>query len=169
MKKGAVVGCLVMGMLFSGALHGWAQSGSNNQDYQYVLIDAVKQKNFGQLGEAVRLYNMVIKDKPDCDVAYFEVGSIYLMTNQLELAQKHLAKAYELDPDNQWYTIAYINALGANEAFDKVVSILKEKIKSDPENVEWDYQLASAYFAMGKWAKSIKILEKIEKEKGFSE
>jgi len=169
MKKGAVVGCLVMGMLFSGAFHGWAQSGDNNQDYQYVLIEAVKQKNLGQLGEAVKLYNMVIKEKPDCDVAYFEVGSIYLMTNQLDLAQKNLAQAYALDPDNQWYTIAYINALGANEAFDEVVSILKERVKSDPENVEWDYQLASAYFAMGKWAKSIKTLEKIEKEKGFSE
>jgi tetratricopeptide (TPR) repeat protein len=156
-------------MLFSGSLRGWSQSGTNNQDYQYVLIEAVKQKNLGQLAEAVKLYNMVIKDKPDCDVAYFEVGSIYLMTNQLELAQKNLAKAYELDPENQWYTLAYANALGANEAFDELIELLKEKQRADPENVEWDYQLASGYFAMGKWAKSIRTLEKIEKEKGFSE
>lgn len=169
MKKGAVVGCLVMGMLFSGTFSGWAQSGANNQDYQYVLIEAVKQKNLGQLAEAVKLYNMVIKDQPDCDVAYFEVGSIYLMTNQLELARQNLEQAYALDPDNQWYTLAYINALGANEAYDEMVSILKKRIKNDPEDVEWDYQLASAYFAMGKWGKSIKTLEKIEKERGFSE
>ena len=168
MRKGTLVGFLVLGMLFSGNLI-LGQSGSNNQDYQYVLIDAVKKKNFGQLGEAVKLYNMVIKDKPDCDVAYFEVGSIYLMTNQLELAQLNLSKAYALDPDNEWYTLAYVNALGANEAFDEVIDILKEKQKSDQGNVEWDYQLASAYFAMGKWGKSIKTLEKIEKEKGFSE
>lgn len=169
MKKGRLVGYLVLGMLFLGNQTGWSQSGSNNQDYQYVLIEAVKQKNFGQLEEAVKLYSMVIKDKPDCDVAYFEAGSIYLMTNQLELAQKNLAKAYALDPDNQWYTLAYVNALGANKAFDEVIAILKGKQKADPENVEWDYQLASAYFAMGKWGKSIKTLEKIEKEKGFSE
>ena len=169
MRRGTVIGGLVLGMLFSGIMTGWSQSGSKNQDYQYVLIEAVKQKNFGQLAEAVKLYNMVIKEKPDCDVAYFEVGSIYLMTNQLELARKNLSKAYALDPDNQWYTIAYINALGATEAFDEVVEILREKVKNDPENVEWDYQLASAYFAMGKWGKSIKTLKKIEKEKGFSE
>ncbi|TFH23800.1 MAG: tetratricopeptide repeat protein, partial [Bacteroidia bacterium] len=59
--------------------------------------------------------------------------------------------------------------LGATESFDEAVEILKEKVKNDPENVEWDYQLASAYFAMGKWGKSIKTLEKIEKERGFSE
>jgi len=167
MKKGSVGGFLVLGMLFLGILSGWSQN--NSQDYQYVLIEAVKQKNLGQLAEAVRLYNMVIKDKPDCSVAYFEAGSIYLMTNKLTLARINLAKAYELEPDNQWYALAYINALGASEAFDEAVSILKEKRKSDPGNVEWDYQLASAYFAMGKWSKSIRTLEKKEKERGFSE
>ncbi len=169
MKKGAVIGLLVLGMLFSGTLVGWSQKGEKNQDYQYALIEAVKQKNLGHMAEALKLYNLVIKEKPDCDVAYFEAGTIYLMTNQVELARKNLAKAYIIDPDNQWYTIAYINALGAQEAFDKVVEILKEKMKNDPGNVEWEYQLASAYFAMGKSGKSIRTLEKIEKEKGFSE
>ncbi len=169
MKKGTVVGCLVLGMLFSGNPAGWSQVKPNSQDYQHALIEAVKQKNFGQLAEAVRLYNKIIKEKPDCDVAYFEAGSIYLMTNQLDLARRSLSMAYSLDPDNQWYTLAYINALGASEAFDDAVDILKEKRKKDHENVEWDYQLASIYFAMGKWSKSIKTLEKIEKERGFSE
>jgi tetratricopeptide (TPR) repeat protein len=167
MKKGSVVGLLVLGMLFSGILS--VRSQNTSQDYQYVLIEAVRYKNLGQLAEAVRLYNMVIKDKPDCSVAYFEVGSIYLMTNKLTLARINLAKAYELEPDNQWYTLAYINALGASEEFNEAIGILKEKRKSDPGNVEWDYQLASAYFAMGKGSKSIRTLEKIEKERGFSE
>ena len=100
MRKRTVVRCLVLGMLFSAMLNGWGQEGSKNKDYQYVLIEAVKQKNLGQLAEAVKLYQMVIKDKPDCAVAYFEAGSIYLMTNQLELALKNLSQAYELDPDN---------------------------------------------------------------------
>ena len=169
MRKRTVMKCLVLGMLFSATLTLWGQEGSKNQDYQYVLIEAVKQKNLGQLAEAVKLYQMVIEDKPDCAVAYFEAGSIYLLTNQLELALKNLTRAYELDPDNEWYSMAYINALGANEAFDEMVDLLKEKRKLDPENVEWEYQLASAYFAMGKWAKSIRTLDKIEKEKGFSE
>jgi len=160
---------LVLGMLVSATLSGWGQEGSNNKDYQYVLIEAVKQKNLGQLAEAVKLYQMVIKDKPDCAVAYFEAGSIYLMTNQLELALKNLSKAYELDSNNPWYSAAYINALGANESFDEMVDLLKQKRKLDPENVEWEYQLASAYFAMGKWAKSIRTLDRIEKERGFSE
>ena len=63
MKKRAIIGGLVLGMLFSGILKGWCQSGSENQDYQYVLIEAVKYKNLGQLAEAAKRYNMVIKEK----------------------------------------------------------------------------------------------------------
>jgi len=49
------------------------------------------------------------------------------------------------------------------------VVILKEKIKSDPEKTEWEFKLALSYFNMGKSGKAIRTLEKIEKEKGFSE
>ncbi|TFH22914.1 MAG: tetratricopeptide repeat protein, partial [Bacteroidia bacterium] len=129
MKKGTVIGGLVLGMLFSGILTGWCQSGAKNQDYQYVLIEAVKQKNFGQLAEAVKLYTMVIKEKPDCDVAYFEIGSIYLMTNQLELARNNLAKAYELDPVSPIVNsvLAVRHAMrGEDEAAMRHVAIARE-------------------------------------------
>ena len=168
MKREALIG-LVMGVflfLFA-AVQG--QEEEDNRDYQYVLIEAVKQKNLGNLPEAVKLYNLVIKDKPDCAVAYYESGSIYLVTNQYQLARRYLARAFELDPGNEWFTIAFLNALGALEEYEEAAEILKEKIKSDPEEPEWEFKLAVTYFTMGKPAKARKILDKIEKEKGFSE
>lgn len=145
------------------------QEAQANTDYQYALIEAVKQKNLGNLPEALKLYGLVIKEKPDCAVAYYEAGSIYLVTNQLELAQQNLVKAYELDPYNEWYTIAYLNALGGLEKFDEAEAIIKRKVKEEPEKTEWVYKLALTYFNMGKSGKAVRILEKIEKEKGFSE
>ena len=55
MKRGTVVGFLVLGILFSGMPAGWGQNNSGSQDYQYVLIDALKYKNLGQLAEAVMI------------------------------------------------------------------------------------------------------------------
>ena len=159
----------VLSLMFFFASVSKGQEQSNNRDYQYVLIEAVKQKNLGNLPEAIKLYGLVIKDKPDCAVAYFEAGSIYLATKQLELARKNLAMAYTLDPGNEWYSIAYMNSLGALEEHEEVVEILKEKIKDDPEKIEWEFELALSYFNMGKSRKAIRTLEKIEKEKGFSE
>jgi tetratricopeptide (TPR) repeat protein len=120
MKNLVIIG-LVVGLILSGIAESRGQVQQGSSDYQYVLIEAVKQKNLGNLPEAIRLYNLVIKDKPDCDVAYYEVGSIYLATNQLELARKNLGIAYTLDSDNEWYTVEYLNALGALKDFDEVV------------------------------------------------
>jgi len=156
-------------LLLAGYLSCFGQESGGNNDYQYALIEAVKQKNLGNLPEAVKLYELVIKEKADCDAAYYEVGTIYLMTKQLALARKNLEKAYTLDPENQWYTLAYLNSLGAVEDYDAVILILKDKIKNNPEEVEWEYQLATVYFTKGKAGKAIRILERIEKERGFSE
>jgi len=163
---GKVLGVL---FLFASISQGQGQEQEGNRDYQYALIEAVKQKNLGNLSEAIKLYKLVIKDKPDCAVAYFEAGSIYLATNQFELALNNLSKAYALDSENEWYTIAYLNSLGAMEEYEEVVEILKEKIKNEPDKIEWEFQLALSYFSMGKSGKGIKTLERIEKENGFSE
>lgn len=158
-----------MGVFFFLAVVVQGQEEEDNKDYQYVLIEAVKQKNLGNLPEAVKLYNLVIKDKPDCAVAYYESGSIYLVTNQYQLARRYLARSFELEPGNEWFTIAFLNALGALEEYKEAAEILKDKIKSDPDEPEWEFKLAVTYFTMGKTAKARKILDKIEKEKGFSE
>ncbi len=145
------------------------QEEEGNYDYQYALIEAVKQKNLGNIPEAVKLYRLVIKDKPYCDVAYYELGTIYLMSNQLDIARENLEKAYMLDPDNKWYTLAYLNSLGAGEDYETIIEILKEKLKNHPEEVEWEFQLANAYFRQGKAGKALRTLERIEKERGLSE
>lgn len=161
--RGTVVIFLVI------SLYCQAQEKEDNNDYQYALIEAVKQKNLGNISEAAKLYRLVIKEKPNCDVAYYELGNIYLMSNQIELATGNLEKAFLIDRDNKWYFMAYLNALGAGEQFNTMRKILKEKIKNDPEEAEWEYQLANVYFSNGKSNKAIRVLERIEKERGFSE
>jgi len=167
--KGLLTWPLMLCVLFVFLSPSLGQEEISSRDYQYVLIEAVKQKNLGNLPEAIRLYDRIIREKPDCAVAYYEAGSIYLVTNQFEQAHRRLSRAYELEPDNEWYTIAYLNALGSLEKFNEAEDILKEKIKEEPEKTEWEFKLALTYFNLGKTGKAIKALEKIEKEKGFSE
>ena len=55
----------ILFLYFSSGSIAWGQELKENRDYQYALIDAVKYKNIGNLAEALKLYGMVIKDKPD--------------------------------------------------------------------------------------------------------
>ena len=100
-------------------------------------------------------------------MAYYELGGIYLMSNQVDLAISNLKMAYEMEPDNQWYLLAYLNALEAGKQYDEMEEILKKKASSDPGEVEWEYQLATVYFNQEKHKKAIKTLDKIEQEKGL--
>lgn len=156
-------------MMQVGCLGLMGQESSGSKDYQYALIEAVKQKNLGNLSEALKLYKLVVQSKPDCDVAYYELGTIYLVSNNLEQAQDYLSTAYELDPRNEWYTLAYLNSLGGTESYERMIDILKQKMKQEPDNVEWEYQMASVLFGQGKYRKSIRVLDEIEEERGFSE
>lgn len=145
------------------------QEGEGNDDYQYALIEAVKQKNLGNIQEAVKLYRLVVENKPDCAVAHYELGTIYLMAGDREAAVESMARSFALDPGNQWYTAGYLTALGAVEDFRSMERILAEKLKEEPDEVEWQFQMANVQYAAGKYKKAVRILERIEKERGFSE
>lgn len=145
------------------------QTGDESQDYQYALIEAVKQKNLGNFPEAVKLYKLVIDERDDVAVAHYELGTIYLLTGKPETAETYLKKAYELDPGNNWYRGGYLDVLVVNQRYRDAEKILKKHLKSDPEDVEHAFQLATLYSMAGKMKKSLGLLDKIEEENGYSE
>jgi tetratricopeptide (TPR) repeat protein len=167
MRRNLLFWGMIMTLFFGRECLG--QLEEDNNDYQYALIEAVKQKNLGNISEAAKLYRLVIKERPDIAVAYYELGGIYLMSNQVDLAISNLKTSYELDPDNQWYLLIYLSALEAGKQYEEMETILKEKVYSEPDDVEWEYRLATVYFNQDKHKKAIRTLEKIEDEKGFSE
>lgn len=146
-----------------------AQEQEVDNEYEYALIEAVKQKNLGNIPDAIKLYKLVIKEKPDVSVAYFELGSIYMMTNQPELAEEYLEQAYEQDPTNYWYTGSYIEILVYNKKYKEAKGILNRLIRKEDNNVEYKFQLARLYVESGKEKKSLNMLDQIEKENGYSE
>lgn len=161
-KKGVYI---ILGLLLWLPVH--AQKG--NTDYQYALIEAVKQKNLGNIPGAIELYKMVLEENKDVAVAHYELGTLYALTGQEEKAVDHLAASVAMDPGNKWYFESYTDVLMMQQDFKTARSILKDRIRSEDENVEILYKLANVYYLDGKSRKAIKTLERIEEEHGFSE
>jgi len=138
-------------------------------DYQYVLIEAAKQKNLGNINEAIKLYKLVLDNKADCAVAGYELGSLYLAKNQYQSAEGALEIAYKLEPLNYWYLTAYTQSLVLNSKFKIARKVISSALKEAENKVELKFQLANIYVAEGSYRKAIKILTGIEKEKGFSD
>lgn len=161
-KKGVYI---ILGLLLWFPVHAQKE----NTDYQYALIEAVKQKNLGNIPGAIELYKMVLEENNDVAVAHYELGTLYALTGKQEKAVEQLATAVAMDPGNKWYFESYTDVLMMQQDFKTARNILKERIRNDDENVEPLYKLANVYFLDGKSRKAIKTLEKIEDEYGYSE
>lgn len=140
-----------------------------NTDYQYALIEAVKQKNLGNLPGAMELYKMVLEENDSVAVAHYEIGTLYAVTGNLDKGRFHLEKAIELDPHTHWYFDSYIDVLVAQEEYRIAGKELRKKIKQDKENIDYHYRLANIYHLAGKSSKAIRVLERMEKKWGFSD
>ncbi len=144
-----------------------AQEGNN--DYQYALIEAVKQKNLGNIAGAIELYKMVIEENDSVAIAYYELGTLYLIVQQSDLALKNFSKAYNFDPSNEWYLNGYLDVLVIKEQFDLAENLIDKVISITESDIEYRFKKANIYFLGGKSRRALKCLNKIEKENGVSD
>lgn len=140
-----------------------------NSHYQYALIEAVKQKNLGNIPGAIELYKMVLEEKEDVAVAHYELGTLYALTGNEGKALIHLEKSVAMEPGNKWYFESYIDVLLVQQEYKTARKLLKERIDQEEGNVDHLYKLANVYFLGGKSRKAIKTLEEVEKRYGYSE
>lgn len=153
-----------------GQKKGSAINNSADYSYQYALIEASRQKMIGNVNEAISLYQTCINANAKCDVAHYELGTVYSALGENDKAELNLAIAYKLKPDNYWYGIAYSELLKQNKKQSKSLKILKKTRKLNKSNrLTIDFKIAEIYSNEKKYRKAISFLEEIEAENGVSE
>ena len=146
-----------------------AQDVEGDNEYQYALIEAVKQKNLGNIPGAIKLYQLVLKENNKVPVANFELGSLYLMNEELAKAKKNFQKAYEEEPLNYWYINGYVEILIIQEQYKQAEKVLVSAIESDINKTEMTFKYANVLAMRGKERKALRVLRDIEKNRGISE
>ena len=161
--------CLLIGFLITvhTALYGQEAEGDN--EYQYALIEAVKQKNLGNIPGAIKLYKLVLKENNNVPVANFELGSLYLMKEEPAKAKNNFQKAYEEEPQNYWYIKGYVEILIIQEEYKQAEKVLVSAIESNIKKTEMTFKYANVLAMRGKERKALRVLRDIEKNKGISE
>lgn len=165
MRKSIIIICVVL--MWEMAVI--AQTQVESSDYQYALIEAVKQKNLGNIPGAIELYKIVIQEDDSVDIAHYELGTLYMMSNKPILAEEYLQRAYLLDPSNEWYLEAYIDILVILKKYDEAEKLISENISTVKDPLEYRFKSANIQFLNGNSKKAIRILDKIENKYGISE
>jgi tetratricopeptide (TPR) repeat protein len=142
---------------------------SQKIDYEYILTEATKQKLFGNFKQAITLYEKCIQVNKNSDIAYYQIGNIFLITGNYDNALTYARKATELNDENYWYKIQLAQLYLAKNYKDSAKVVYQQILEKWPEKVEINFELARIYEEDKEYDKSIKILNKIEKENGISE
>lgn len=134
-----------------------------------LFFDASKQKMLGNYEEAAALYHDCIKIDPKNAAAYYELASLLTANQKLEESLPFALRALELDPNNQWYALfAAEIQLGLND-FLSASKIYERLAKENPDQVDFQYELATTYLYLNKLEDAIKAYNKIEEVIGVNE
>jgi tetratricopeptide (TPR) repeat protein len=164
-----VYGCNVGKNISESAIGKEELSVSERIDYEYILTEATKQKLFGNFKQAITLYEKCIQVNKNSDIAYYQLGNIFLITGNYDNALTYARKAVNLNSENYWYKIQLAQLYMAKNYKDSAKIVYQQILEYWPEKMEINFELARIYAEERDYDKSLKILNKIEKENGISE
>jgi tetratricopeptide (TPR) repeat protein len=137
--------------------------------FDYVFIEAVKQKLIGNPGEAMKYLEHCIKINPESDGAYYQVAQILLAVGDVNNAKKYLLKAYNVDKRNIWYLMMLAGTYYQESNLDSAILFYEKAATQYPERENLKLTLGNLYSESKKYDKASKIFEELDKKYGINE
>lgn len=134
-----------------------------------LFFDANKAKITDNPGEAMHLFKEVLELDPNHDASFYELGLLYYKQRDINNSIKNIARAYELKPDNIWYSVTLASLYSQNSQFSNALPIYEHLHKEYPLNRSYAIELANLYIKVEKPQEALKIYDELESKEGISE
>ncbi|NVO18613.1 MAG: tetratricopeptide repeat protein [Bacteroidetes bacterium] len=134
-----------------------------------VFIDATKAKIMGDQEKASMLFNRCLEMDPGNDAAMYELAQIYFSNNDFATAARLIEQAIAIDPQNQYYRLLSLDIYGKSGRKEELLKSCQQLVKQYPENVDYKFELATAYLMSAKGDDAIDVYNSIESIMGVVE
>lgn len=148
-----------------------ASSGTSydNAKFNYVYVEAIKQKLMGNSGEALKFLEEAIRINPQSDAAYYQIAQIVSGNGDLENGKKFLKKAIEIDNENIWYLMMMGGFYYQDHKVDSAIYYYEQAVKYYPEEENLQLTLGNLYSENKNFDKAISIFDAFDKKYGVNE
>lgn len=134
-----------------------------------LFFEANRQKMLGNFEDAADAFHECIKINPNHAAAYYELGGLLSVKDQLADALPFALRAYELDPKNPWYALFAADIhMGLND-YRSASRLYEQLTERFPENIDYQYELATTYLYLNDLEKAIAAYNRIEETLGVTE
>lgn len=167
---GIVLTILSCGKEMSPSISGIPAKGKeyDSARFEYIFVEAVKQKLLGNSGEALKYFEQCAKINPSSDAVYYQMAQIVLSRGDLVNGKKLVKKAVELDQKNIWYLMMLASAYYQEENLDSAIVCYEQAARLYPEKDEIILTLGNLYSENKKYEKADEIFKKLDSKYGIN-
>lgn len=137
--------------------------------FNYIFVEAIKEKLIGNGGDALRLLEHAASINPESDAVYFQMAQILIANGDLNNGKKYALKAWNYDQKNFWYLMMLAGTYYQEKNLDSAIIFYDKAVKNFPEKPGLQVSLANLYSEDGKYEKASRIFRTMEEKYGTNE
>jgi tetratricopeptide (TPR) repeat protein len=144
----------------------------DNYDYaafNYVYVEALKQKLMGNGGDALSYLEQSLKINPQSDAAYYQMAQIVIANGDLHDGKKYALKALSFDQKNIWYLTMLAGLYYQEKNIDSAIIYYDKAVKYFPEKENLELTLGNLYSENKNYEKANSIFEAFDRKYGVNE
>jgi len=137
--------------------------------FNYVYVEAIKQKLLGNNGDALKYLEQCIKINPQSDASYYEMAQIVSAGVDGINAKHYLLKALSIDEQNFWYLMMLSGIYYQEKNLDSTIIYYEKAVKFYPEKENLQLTLGNLYTETKNFDKAKTIFDSIDSKYGINE
>lgn len=142
------------------SVHGQpVQVSANDLLVESALIEAAKEKFLLNIDKAVAIYQKILKDQPNNNLADYYLSLIYQDSSLWEKAAFHGLSAVKKSPDNIWFQQNLASVYMKNGQSSSAIPVLQTCLSLDPKNTETYKNLILCFQKGNDWSAALKVVD----------
>jgi tetratricopeptide (TPR) repeat protein len=137
--------------------------------FNYVYVEAIKQKLMGNGGDALKYLEVAIEINPGSDAAYYQMAQIVSANGDIENGKKFLKMAISIDDCNIWYLMMMGGFYYQERKLDSAILYYEKASKYFPDKEDLQLTLGNLYSENKNYDKAIIIFESLDTKYGIND
>lgn len=137
--------------------------------FNYVYVEAIKQKFLGNSSDALKYFEQCIKIDPGSDATYYQMAQIIVANGNIEGGKSYLKKALAIDERNIWYLMMIAGIYYQEKNIDSAIVFYEKAIKYFPDKESLLLTLGNLYSENKRYDKANSVFNAFDNKYGVNE
>ncbi|MCC6369874.1 MAG: tetratricopeptide repeat protein [Bacteroidia bacterium] len=143
--------------------------GQKEATFGYMYINGCTERMKGNLQQALKIFEECKKWDAKNPAVNYELGTIYKMLGNNEMALANAKVCAAADQKNEWYQLLLVECYNSLRQYNQAIKVRENLVKNFPDKSDFKEDLAIEYALTGQYERSLKIYEELEKNHGINE